>query len=154
MLVEYFDQIDEPTVILMFGDHQPRVGDSFYSVLESRNKYNSYIEKREGRFKVPFIMWANYDIKEENNINISANYLGSYLLKKLKLPMTGYDKYLMDLYKEVPVVSAICYMDKDKKIHALDDETNYSKHLTDYQCIQYNNVADYENRIEDFFTLK
>ena len=36
-LVGYFSQVDEPTVILMFGDHQPAVQSSFYDSLFGKN---------------------------------------------------------------------------------------------------------------------
>ena len=37
-LVEYFSQVEEPTMILMFGDHQPQVATNFYTeVLAGRS---------------------------------------------------------------------------------------------------------------------
>lgn len=154
MLVEYFSNVNEPTVIVMFGDHQPRVGDEFYNALESRNTYNSSLEKTEGRFQVPFMIWSNYDIKEQQDVQISANYLGSYILDKLKLPMTGYDKFLMDTYKKVPVITSVCNIDNKGVMHANGSKYRYSDQINKYQCLQYNNVVDYENRLNDFFELK
>ena len=153
-LIAYFSAINEPTVIVMFGDHQPRVEDSFYTAIESHGKYNSSLDRIEHRYQVPFMIWANYDIKEENDINISANYLGAFLMEKLELPMTGYEKYLMDLYKKVPVITSVCNIDKDGNISKNDDVKNYSKELKQYQCLEYNNVVDFENREESFFRLR
>lgn len=153
-LVEFFRSKDEPTVIVMFGDHQPRVEDEFYDILQSRTDNDSYLERHESLYQVPFMIWANFDIKEEKDVDISANYLGSYMFDKLKMPMTGYDKYLMDLYEEIPVITSVCYYDKDKGIHDYDKKTKYSKKLLDYQCLQYYNVVDNDYKEKDFFTLK
>ena len=153
-LIAYYSAINEPTVIVMFGDHQPRVEDTFYTAIESHGKYNSSLDRIEHRYQVPFMIWANYDIKEESDINISANYLGAFLMEKLELPMTGYEKYLMDLYKKVPVITSVCNIDKDGNISKNDDVKNYSKELKQYQCLEYNNVVDFENREESFFRLR
>jgi hypothetical protein len=71
------------------------------------------------------------------------------------MPMTGYDKYLMDVYKDVPVVTAIASIDRDGNFYAKDTyDSKYTEKLKDYRMIQYNNVVDYKHRIEDFFRLK
>ena len=30
ILIDYFSQVEEPTIVLMFGDHQPKVSEEFY----------------------------------------------------------------------------------------------------------------------------
>ncbi len=43
-LVDYFSNVEEPTIIVMFGDHQPYVEDEFYDKLLSRSE-----ERRVGK---------------------------------------------------------------------------------------------------------
>ena len=84
-------------MILMFGDHQPNVGDLFFDTMKDRMDPNmDPVEKSETRYKVPFIIWANYDIQEKDDVEISANYLRPYLLQTVGASMTGHDKFLMD----------------------------------------------------------
>ena len=45
-------------------------------------------------------------------------------------------------------------IDKDGNISKNDDVKNYSKELKQYQCLEYNNVVDFENREESFFRLR
>ena len=45
-----------------------------------------------------------------DGLQISANYIGPYILKLIGGKMTGYDKYLLSLQKKVPVTSAVAYM--------------------------------------------
>ena len=153
-LIEYFQTVDEPTVIVLFGDHQPQFNTNFYQTLigKSEDKWN--LEEMDTKYRVPFVIWANYDIEEEEGVEISANYISSYMLSATHSKMTGYDKYLMDLHKTLPVISQISYMDKDGKFYSYEEDSKYSDLINQYQCIQYNGLVDIDNRIDDFFNLK
>ena len=152
-LTKYFEKVDEPTVIVMFGDHQPGFTDSVYDELMGQSTTKLGIEDTAKMYQVPYVIWANYDIREET-LDMSANYLSSYLLNLTGNKMTGYNKYLLHLMKKVPVLSAICYIGDDGVIHASGEESEYSDLIREYQIVQYNNMFDTDNRIPDFFFLK
>lgn len=152
-LIKYFEKVDEPTVIVMFGDHQPGFTDSVYDGLMGQSTDTLDIEDTAKMYQVPYVIWANYDI-EEDNLDMSANYLSSYLLNLTGAKMTGYNKYLLDLMKKLPVISAICYIGDDGVVHATGEESAYSELIREYQTLQYNNMFDVDNRISDFFFLK
>ena len=83
-LIQYYRQQSEPTVVVLFGDHQPRIEDDFYQKLMDRAGSNlTDLERSELQYRVPFMIWANFDIKEKKNVDISANFLHLYLLKML-----------------------------------------------------------------------
>ncbi|MDO4556190.1 MAG: LTA synthase family protein [Lachnospiraceae bacterium] len=153
-LVTYFENVEEPTVICFWGDHLPKLADSIYERIYGKSLDSLSIEQTSRMYSTPFFIWANYDIPEEEIDGISANYLSSYLLKTLGLPMTGYNKYLMDLYEKLPVVSQICYKDSEGNTYDPEDENfPYEEELEEYHVLQYNNMFDTSNRVEDFFTL-
>ena len=153
-LVSYYKKKGEPTVIMMFGDHEPHVGEAFYDSLLARIKDESELEIMDREYRVPFMIWANYDIQEKQNEQISTNYLGPYLLNALNLKMTGYDKYLLDLRKQVPVFCAVDYIGSDGVLYDTTKTSKYTKYLTQYNVLQYNNAVDTKHRLKDFFTLK
>lgn len=153
MLVSYFEKVDEPTLIVMFGDHQPPVENEFYSDLIGKDVNNLPVEKQANWYATPYVIWANYDI-EEKEIDMSANYLSSYVMQLAGMKLTGYNKYLLDLQKEIPVLSAVCYQGDDGVFHEIDEKTKYSKKIEEYQMIQYNNLFDLDNRNNAFFFLK
>ncbi|MDD6154148.1 MAG: LTA synthase family protein [Eubacteriales bacterium] len=153
-LFEYFKTVDEPTVIITFGDHQPRVENEFYDVLMTGRKDQSSLERGESKYQVPFFIWANYDIGSKDGVQISANYLHAYAMQQIGGPMTAYDKYLMNLRKELPSITAIAYMDKDHNMYDSDAKSKYSKLLNDYQKVQYNSLVDYKNRLNKYFFLQ
>lgn len=153
-LIHYFEQVDEPTVIVMFGDHMATLNEKIYERIYGKSIDSLNVEETNRMYTTPYFIWANYDIPEAENVDMSANYLSSYLLKTLGLPMTGYQKYLMDLYEKLPVISQICHKDAEGNYYAREDETSpYRDLLNEYHILQYNNVIDYKNRIDGFFTL-
>lgn len=153
MLVEYFKQVEEPTIIVMFGDHQPPISNSFYSTQFGKDVGKLPIDKKADWYSTPYVIWANYDI-EEKELDMSANYLSSYVLNLAGAKLTGYNKFLLKLQEELPVISAVCYKDKDGKVYANDEKSKYSELLHSYQILQYNQLFDKEHRLEDFFFLR
>ncbi len=151
MLVEYFSQQKEHTIILLFGDHQPIAYSQLYDKLSEEGLTEE--EELQMKYKVPFILWANYDITEDDISQISANYLSSYLLKTAGLEETAYNRYLTDLYEEVPVMNALFYIDKDNIMHSYSENTSYSAAITQYKYVGYNNALDKNNRLTKYYYL-
>ena len=111
-LTEYFSKEEEPTILLMFGDHQPNdyVTNCIASLTGVPQEERS-LEEAQNRFIVPFVMWANYDIEEQNALQLSANYLGPLLLETAGLPLTEWQGYLSRLSDTLPVITANTVID-------------------------------------------
>lgn len=154
ILVDYFKKSDEPTIILMFGDHQPPLVEEFYETLFGKPQNEFTTEDTANWYSTPYIIWANYDIKEKDNENMSCNYLSSYLLKMIGADMTGFNKYLLNLKKKLPVMTALFYQGDDKVWHESDQVSNYTSLIQDYSKVQYNMLFDQKHRLDDFFFLE
>lgn len=153
-LVEYFSDVDEPTIICMFGDHLPSIEDEFYEELMGVDSLdNLTIEQELSRYETPFVIWANYDIEEAEVENISVNYLSTLLSQTAGLPQTQYNKYLSVLYQTLPVISSVGYVDADGTSYASGAETPYDDILLQYNCIAYNSLLDSENKADSVFYL-
>ncbi len=147
ILTDYFSKQKEPTIILMFGDHQPVAFSVFYD-----SEVNQPKEYRQ-KYTVPFLLWANYDISEDDVDNISANYLSTYLLKVAGLKKTSYNDYLWQLYQEIPVINAFFYIDNNNNIYSLSEDTEYSGLIREYKEVGYNNALEKKERLADYFYL-
>ena len=64
-------------------------------------------EDKIKQYKVPFMIWANYDINEENIDAVSLNYLGNILLEKAGLSTNGYGEFLNEIRQEMPVIRLV-----------------------------------------------
>lgn len=152
-LINYFSQVEEPTVVVMFGDHQPQVAGSFYSKMLGSSPD---LATQQDKYKVPFLIWANYDIEEKDGIETSLNYISTLLCETANLPLTGYQQFLSELNETVPALNANGYMDRDGKWHerisTMSEEEQ--KALNEYQMLQYNELFESrDERLEDFFFL-
>ena len=155
-LVEYFKNVDEPTVIFMTGDHQPRINDASMNAL-TKGQYKNWNDEEmmRHRYAIPFVIWANYDIGGQKVEQTSMNYLQTRLMEMTGSELTGFQKYQQDLQKEIPVLTGNGYVGSDGKFYELNDETSpYYSLLQDYSILQYNDLVDTKNRDNDFFNLQ
>ena len=106
------------------------------------------------KYQTPFIIWANYDIKETTIDKMSANYLGAYVMQEAGLEMSPYQKFLMKLYEKLPVLNAMGAIDAEGNYYESAKETPYEDMVKEYQILQYNDLIDLDNTVESFFYLE
>lgn len=154
-LTEYFEKIDEPTVIFMVGDHQPNISDEFLNAVCGKKWKKWGSKKMMKRYAVPFVIWANYDIEEQTVEKTSMNFLQTILTEATGGEMTGYQKFLQDFREDVPVITSMGYWGKDGKFYNISDKDSpYYEKVHEYSILQYNNLMDSKHRISGFFELK
>lgn len=106
-IVEYLKTVEEPTILIMFGDHRP----SFYSreILES--SVGSIVDK----YSTPYIVWANYDIdySEEFFEYMSPGNLSLAIMKLANVEIPWYLQEFTKLYEEYPAINNQLTINKD-----------------------------------------
>ena len=152
-LVNYFKNVSEPTIILMYGDHQPFIEDEFYEELYGKTLHELSDAENQRRYITHFFMWANYDIPSGTIPYISANYLSTLLAENANVKLTPYQNFQQNIYQDVPVVSALGCIDKDGNYFVYGDENEYSSRLQTYAQLAYNNLIEEEKRKNELFTL-
>lgn len=136
-LLAYFKVFDEPTMIVMFGDHQPGVESGFYEEMLGDKLDNLTTEELQQRYKVPFIIWANYDMEVDSSeyIETSVNYLSNIILDAAGLPKSKMNYFLHEISKEIPQINAMGHYDKDGNWSSND--TDKSDVLKKYAQVEY-----------------
>ena len=154
-LIEYFSKVKEPTVICMFGDHQPSIETGFISEIMGVDSLSNLTpEQEQSRYCTPFYIWANYDIEEQEIERLSSNYLSSLVLKTAGIKLTEYNKYLLNLSKTLPVIDNAGYIDAEGNYYKWSDNSPYTDLLDEYEKIQYNNIFDREHVNLDIFYIE
>ncbi len=128
-LITYFEMQDEKTIIVFFGDHQPN--DAVANPILRYNGVNTAemtVEQASLRYQVPYVIWANYDIKEETNADTDISFLGANIMEVADMPTTPYQNFLLELEHVMDAGS-----DKEK-----------ADMLEQYQVLQYYFMFDYE----------
>lgn len=134
-LITYFEQVDDPTIIVFFGDHQPT--DSVVSPLyklNGRSVYSLTEEELRLRHQVPYIIHANFDIAEAQNVPMSTNYLGVKTLEAAGLPLNDYQQFLSTQYETYPSISMLQITDSNGTITSISDKDSL---LESYEILQY-----------------
>lgn len=153
-LIAYYEQVDRPVVICMFGDHQPAIEEEFVEETIGASIGDLTLQQQQSRQITPFLIWANYDIEEGYIERLSSNYLSSLLFKTAGVKMSDYQRYLWELSKEVPVVDTVGYIDAEGNHYSWNSTSLYTEKLKEYERIQYNGLLDGENRKENVFYVK
>ncbi|MBO4390870.1 MAG: LTA synthase family protein, partial [Lachnospiraceae bacterium] len=155
-LITYFENTDDPTMIVMFGDHQPNDFSikplwQYYGVDQSQLTTEQLME----RYVVPFYIWTNYDTgNDTENIKfMSPNYLSTVFLTHAGLELSDYQKYLYELKKELPVICQNAYRDADGNFYANGESSQYDAKLKEYQALQYNFLFDDQKGNEPHYTV-
>ena len=139
-LISWFAGQEEETVIVFFGDHQT-TNSVIEPILKQNGKSSSTLtqEEQADRYKVPFFIWANFDIEESSGVETSANYLASRTLAAAGIPMDGYFAWLSGFSGTVPVISANHVTLADGTFTNADDQPEL---LSDYRGYQYYRLFD------------
>ena len=139
-LISYFSEVDEDTIIVFYGDHQPNdtVANPLWQLL-GVDYNNLTLEQERTRYITPFVIWANFDIEEQKDITTSLNYLGGKVLNAANLPLPGYFKFLEDVEEDYPVVSGIQVQDKDRNEYTVKEQLD---NLNEYAKLQYYMLFD------------
>lgn len=151
-LIEYLEDYEENTMVVMFGDHYPGIEERFYNEIMKADEGISW-EKAEERYATPYFIWTNYDVELEEIGDISSNYLGSYVMKMANLKTTEYNDFLIETSKELPILGIYGMYNKEGQYCTYDDE-RYQEILDKYWHIQYNYIFDKQNRNDAIFTIQ
>lgn len=143
-LIDYFSKETEPTIICMFGDHFPSIETEFYEELLGKPQNEWELEDIQKRFAAPFVLWANYDIEEAENVELSNNYLENLMLKQAGIELPLYNQFIERVSEEIPVMNVNGYMDREGKWHSYGKEETeeIKKLLEDYEILQYGYYSD------------
>lgn len=152
-LITYFQSVDEDVVIVFFGDHYPKVDESFYEMISGSAEDS--LDEQQKRFQVPFFIWANYDLQEEYIECTSLNYLSSYVYEAAGLALPAYNQFLREMEAVIPAINANGFYSLTNECYApvakADGEER--RWLELYEALLYNSIADLENRNEAFFPV-
>lgn len=123
-LTEYFKNYDEKVIILLFGDHQPKI----------KTLYNNEIKN----YLVSYSLWTNYDVEKEEIEKTSINYLSTVLTKMIGLENSKQFKFIYELRKKIPVITRTKYLGDDGKWYKISNKKSpYYELILEYKYLQY-----------------
>ena len=143
-LINYFSGVSDPVVICVFGDHQPRVEQAFLEDVHG-GAFDD-LDSEMLKYKVPFFIWANYDIEEKRDVETSINYLSTHLLDVCGFELPSYNRFLYDIEQHIPVLTANGYYSmSNNRFLPVSEATGDEKEILNlYHIMEYNSMFDKE----------
>lgn len=157
--LNYFEEQEEPVVVLFFGDHWPNLEMGFLSRLLNTNANDPDFEALMKEHQVPFLIWANYPLESQQIEAVSLNYLSGLLLRAAGLEGSSYTKFLENLRADLPVITAVGTVDRDGNWYQNGEgdlagvlQGDSAQKRNEYAILQYNNAFGEEDKVTSIFT--
>lgn len=155
-LINYFSQCDQPTMIVMFGDHQPGIEDEFFDEAMGVESTKVPNEQKVCWYETPFVIWTNYDQPSEDIGRLGAIYLSSYVLQRANLSLTPYNEFLLQLSEKLPVIHHLGIWESDGTYHSWEDaeggDYEWKEQLLEYEKLVYNHSLD-PKTVNEMFSI-
>ena len=150
-LIRQFEDSSERTMIVMFGDHLPKLETGYYRKVFGGVISKLTAEETMERYQTPYVIWTNYE-RESGQMDISANYLGSLILKEAGLPGSAYNRLGLEIMQTLPVIGPGYVYDAQGNFYSMEElPEEYRSVLEDYRYFQYNLVFDRKHLIPEAF---
>ena len=144
--MDYFSTYEEPTIIVMFGDHPPSLEQEFLDKAYGVAQADMTMEQYMAKFQVPFVIWSNRPLDRENAPQTtSLNFLGQYLLEYAGIEPDLYGKFLREVEEQLPVFTSVGYIDPQGHAYSHLETTQYEALIQDYQLLQYDRLFGISN---------
>lgn len=155
-LTEYFSRVDEPTMLVMFGDHQPGIEEEFYNHIAGRPSGEIPDEEHLIWYQTPLVIWTNYSQPSQDLGKLGAVYLSSYVLERANLSMSPFQRFLGRMSKKLPVIHPIGCYGQDGAYYTWEEARSascpFSTLVQDYEGMVYNHSLDVQ-KSEALFSL-
>ena len=115
-LVDYFSNVEEPTVILFFGDHQPSMGTPGYELMQRIGyvRDNGSNEGLAALQSTPYLIWNNFQQEPTAaKADMSMFHLLPYMTRMLDMARPAFHSYMDELFTDVRAVTKKISLDGD-----------------------------------------
>ncbi len=146
--LEYFlgelEQVGEPTMVVMFGDHQPSVETEFFEELYGMRWTEVPGALKINSFKTPYMIWTNYERVAEETGDMSTFMLGSQVLAEVGMEKNGLFMAADSLIENYDAVHAMGVLSEDGTFY---DGTEQGMHehfedIREFHILQYYEVFE------------
>lgn len=133
-LVDYFEQEENPVVVVMYGDHIPFFGGD---ILEAMGLNGSDFETQIRQYSVPVLMWSNFNGDKVDFSGENISYLSQILLEYAGLPET-------DMTQIIRSEKEMFRADVRRFVEDAQGQQIKTYHDEQLEMVRHINVVDYD----------
>lgn len=135
-LLERIEALNEPTLVVFFGDHLPSMNSTYEEVGFVKNIEKKSLKEELKMKQTPLAVWNNYGQKIEPVGNISTSFLPPLVMEWAQLPGIGYYSVLKEMLETMPAYTAVVKETADGKL-VKKTPAKYTELENMYKMIQY-----------------
>lgn len=132
-LVDSIQQLQRPTIVVVFGDHLPALQDQTYS-----GHMGTAAPEQQAQFlhETPLLVAANYPLQDKDLGTLAPSFFGPLVFNLTGQQLPPFYRLLDDVQKQIPGISPNLYVDA-KGTAALSLTEDQKTVLHDYELVQY-----------------
>lgn len=150
-LTKYLDDLDEPAVLLYFGDHMPGLPTEIFYELEYDMADNGTFDQKTFLYQTPYLIWQNSSYKNEFDIveyakeleiptseyHINTSYLGTTFMKLIGYE-NGFINHSNETRKFYPLTTLYEYINAEgEEFNSAAETIENVEYITKYLEWQY-----------------
>ncbi len=134
-LYEYIQNLEEPTIIVFYGDHLPYLYSGKDNVIDQLEYFNTDDQKINNyrKYNTQSLILANFEIKkdEEDTKYLGPDLLSSYILNNMEIKISDYYKWLYKSRKSIGAANFLVTVDSNGNIYDTYNLTGECKEVFD-----------------------
>lgn len=144
-LIYYFSTVEEPTLVVLFGDHLPgnnNVFKNFYEDLFGKPLADLTQLETQKIYETPWLIWANYDLPEVAKDITSPNFLATTVLDLAGAAKSPYFEQVSQLNQTVKAMNNKMVITREGRTY--DKEalpSSLVRQLDRYWASEYTNIV-------------
>ena len=144
-LIYYFSTVDEPTLIVLFGDHLPgnnNVFKNFYEDLFGKPLADLTQLETQKIYETPWLIWANYELPAVAKDVTSPNFLATTVLDLAGAAKSPYFEQVSQLNQTVKAMNNKMVITRDGRTYDKESlPSGLVRQLNRYWALEYDNVV-------------
>lgn len=132
-LYDYIQTIDEPTIIVFYGDHLPYLYTGRTNAIDVLKYFNTSDETLNTyrKYNTQSLIIANFELKkdEENTKYLGPDLLSSYILNNMDIKISNYYKWLYESRKNIGSANYLVTVDSKGNLDKTNELNGIKKDL-------------------------
>lgn len=135
-LFEELEALDEPTLVVFFGDHLPSMTSTYEEVGYIASMASKTLEEELKMKETPLVVWNNYGKEIESYPSISTSFLPPKIMEWAELPAPKFYHLLNEFSLKMPAYTSLVKVDEAGNL-MVDTPQELKELESRYQYVQY-----------------
>jgi Phosphoglycerol transferase and related proteins, alkaline phosphatase superfamily len=150
MLIDYYQNSDEKTVIFFFGDHLPAFYNKEVFTMSGLDITSGTLDSFINSRSIPYVIWSNYPIDVSQPELISPSFMSLTLMELANIQPPNYFQMLEKAHDHIAVLEKNIIVDQDNQTY-FERPKHLEPLLRELELVQYDALlgSQYLNQDED-----